>query len=80
MGLPVLRLKVCLVVSVPLVCDMTNTLLTKEINWSLYNCVFAAVYPNICTNGNVIVIARKSAIKTKPKTPLMADYSLFMVP
>ena len=74
-----LHQEVSLKADVPLVADMTNTILTKRIEWDRFNCVFASVYPNVCINGIVLVMVRKSAVKTQKHTPLMSSYSVFIV-
>ena len=65
-------------VEAPLVCDMSETLFHREIEWQKYSLVLASTYPNVYFNGKVIVIVRTESVRQLFPVPLMADYKLFM--
>lgn len=66
-------------VNVPLVCDMTHTISTKNIQWDKYDCVFASASPMLCPNGMVLTIARTDKIRTRTDISVMTNYKAFIV-
>ena len=63
----------------PLVCDMTHTITTKNIQWDKYDCVMASSGPMICPNGMVLTIVRTDKIRKRKDIPVMLDYNAFIV-
>lgn len=63
----------------PLICDMTHTLTTKNIQWDKYDCVFGSSGPMICPDGMVLTIVRTSKIRKRKDIPVMTDYNAFIV-
>ncbi len=60
---------------VPLVADMSSTLLSRPIDVSRYGLIYAGAQKNIGPAGLVIVILREDLIgETLPGTPTMLDY------
>jgi phosphoserine aminotransferase len=61
---------------VPLVCDMSSNILTKEVDFSKYSLVFAGAQKNMAPAGVTVVFINKDyAGKALPYTPVMLDYA-----
>ncbi len=66
-------------VSVPVVADMTSSILSEPLDLSRYGCLFAGAQKNIGPAGLSVLIFRDDFLKTRnPSLPLMNDY-LFQV-
>lgn len=62
-------------VAVPLVADMSSTLLSREINVNDFGVIYAGAQKNIGPAGLTIVIVRKDLLgKSLPITPTMLDW------
>ncbi len=62
---------------VPLVADMSSTLLSRPINVSKFGLIYAGAQKNIGPAGLTIVIVREDLIgQTLPGTPTMFDYKI----
>lgn len=62
---------------VPVVCDMTSNLFTKEIEVSKYGCIFAGTQKNAGIAALTVVILRKDLIKTPLSiTPSILSYEV----
>lgn len=62
-------------VDVPLVADMSSTLLSREINVNEFGVIYAGAQKNIGPAGLTIVIVRKDLLgKSLPITPTMLDW------
>ncbi len=61
---------------VPLVCDMSSNILTKPVDFSKYDVVFAGAQKNMAPAGLTVVFVRKDrAGRAFPYTPVMLDYA-----
>jgi phosphoserine aminotransferase len=61
--------------TVPLVADMSSSILSREIDVSKFGLIYAGAQKNIGPSGLVIVIVRDDLIgKARPGTPLVFDY------
>ena len=64
---------------VPLVADMTSTILSKPMNINDFGILFAGTQKNIAPAGLSIVIIRKDLIKEiKAPCPSLCDYSVYL--
>jgi phosphoserine aminotransferase len=64
-------------VDVPLVVDMSSTLLSRPINTSLYGVIYAGAQKNIGPAGLTLVIVRRDLLgKANPITPAMLDWKI----
>lgn len=63
-------------VDVPVVCDMTSSLLAKPVDWSRYDLVMAGCQKNIAPAGMTVVIVKKSLLERQPHafTPNILNY------
>ncbi len=62
-------------VNVPLVVDMSSTILSRQINVSDYGVIYAGAQKNIGPAGLTLVIVRKDLLgKSLPSTPIMLDW------
>ncbi len=65
------------VADVPLVTDMTSSLLSKPLDISRYGVIFAGAQKNIGPSGLVIIIVREDLLGHAPKhIPSMYDYAI----
>jgi phosphoserine aminotransferase len=63
--------------SVPLVADMSSTILSRPIDVTRYGLIYAGAQKNIGPAGLTIVIVREDLIgQTAPGTPSMCDYKI----
>jgi phosphoserine aminotransferase len=63
--------------SVPLVADMSSTILSRPVDVSRYGLIYAGAQKNIGPAGLVVVIVREDLIgETLPGTPVMYDYKV----
>src|SRR5262245_42898702 len=61
--------------SVPLVADMSSTILSKPIDVSKYGVIYASAQKNIGPSGLAVVIVRDDLLgKARPNTPSILDY------
>jgi phosphoserine aminotransferase len=64
---------------VPLVCDMSSDILSRQVDVSKYGVIFAGAQKNMAPAGLTVVIIRKDlAGNALPYTPLMMDYKLMI--
>jgi phosphoserine aminotransferase len=64
--------------SVPLVADMSSTILSRPIDVTKYGLIYAGAQKNIGPAGLTIVIVREDLIgQTVPGTPSMFDYKIY---
>lgn len=62
---------------VPLVADMSSTLLSRPLNVSAYGIIYAGAQKNIGPAGLTIVIIREDLLQTpREDTPILYDYSI----
>ena len=62
---------------IPLVADMSSCILSEEIDWSKFACVWAGAQKNVAPAGVTIVIIRKDLIGHAPEgTPVYLDYKI----
>lgn len=62
---------------IPLVADMSSCILSEEIDWSKFACVWAGAQKNVAPAGVTIVIIRKDLIGLAPEgTPVYLDYKI----
>lgn len=63
-------------VDMPVVCDMTSSLMTGPVNWDRYSLVFAGCQKNIAPAGMTVVIVRKDLLERTAikETPNFLDY------
>jgi phosphoserine aminotransferase len=62
---------------VPLVADMSSTLLSRPIDVSKFGLIYAGAQKNIGPSGLVVVIVRNDLIgRARPETPSVFDYKL----
>ncbi|MFT3741775.1 MAG: 3-phosphoserine/phosphohydroxythreonine transaminase [Gammaproteobacteria bacterium] len=65
-----------LVKDIPLVCDMSSSLLSRSIDVSQFGLIFAAAQKNVGPAGLTIVIVREDLLdQALPITPIMFNYS-----
>lgn len=65
--------------AVPLVCDMSSDILSRQVDVSKYGIIFAGAQKNMAPAGLTVVIIRKDlAGGAFPYTPLMMDYKLMI--
>ena len=63
---------------VPLFCDMTSNLLSREVDINKFDLIYASAQKNLGIAGITAVIVRKSLIEKAPKNlPLMLDYKTY---
>ncbi|MCP5500577.1 MAG: 3-phosphoserine/phosphohydroxythreonine transaminase [Leptospiraceae bacterium] len=63
--------------SVPLVCDLSSTILSRPLDVSKFGMIYAGAQKNIGPAGLTIVIIKESLLgKTKAITPTMLDYKI----
>ncbi len=61
--------------SVPLICDMSSDILSRQINFSQFSLIYAGAQKNLGPAGVTIVIVKKSILgNLKRKLPSMLDY------
>lgn len=61
--------------SIPLVCDMSSDILSRQIDVSRYGLIYAGAQKNIGPAGLVIVIVREDLVgHAQPRPPTMLDY------
>ena len=66
-------------VNVPLICDMSSNICSKEIDVSKYACIYAGAQKNLSPAGLTVVIVDKRMLGHKRSiTPLMMDYELMV--
>lgn len=59
----------------PIVCDMSSDILTRPVDWSRYELVYAGAQKNLAPAGLTVVIVRKSAVgNALPETPELMRY------
>ena len=64
--------------NVPVICDMSSDILSRKIDVSAFDLIYAGAQKNLGPAGVVIVIARKSFLETARKgLPTMLSYSTF---
>ena len=62
---------------IPLVADMSSCILSEEIDWSKYACVWAGAQKNVAPAGVTIVIIREDLIGFAPEDcPVYLDYKI----
>lgn len=63
-------------INIPLVADMTSSILSEAVDFSRYACVFAGAQKNIANAGLSVVIVRQDFLATPPSSilPLTLDY------
>ncbi len=65
--------------SVPLVCDMSSDILSRQVDVSKYGLIFAGAQKNMAPAGLTVVIIREDlAGGALPYTPMMMDYKLMI--
>ncbi|MFV8570855.1 3-phosphoserine/phosphohydroxythreonine transaminase [Marinobacter sp. SBS5] len=63
--------------SVPLVADMSSTILSRPLDVSKYGLIYAGAQKNIGPSGLVVVIVRKDLLgKARKETPTMMNYQV----
>jgi len=63
---------------VPLVCDMSSTILSRPLDVSRFGVIYAGAQKNIGPAGITVVIARKDLIgKARQSTPSLLDYAVY---
>lgn len=61
---------------VPLVCDMSSTILSRPLDVSRFGLIFAGAQKNIGPAGLTLVIVREDLLgRARPETPSMLDYA-----
>ena len=64
---------------VPLVCDMSSDILSRQVDVSKYGIIFAGAQKNMAPAGLTVVIMRKDLAGAQlPYTPMMMDYKLMI--
>lgn len=64
---------------IPLVADMSSTILSRSIDVSKFGLIYAGAQKNIGPAGLTIVIVREDLVgKAKPNMPAMSDYKSFV--
>lgn len=63
-------------VDVPVVCDMTSSLLSKPVDWSRYDLVMAGCQKNMAPAGMTVVVIKKELMERHPHpfTPSVLNY------
>ncbi|MGM0571111.1 MAG: 3-phosphoserine/phosphohydroxythreonine transaminase [Pseudomonadota bacterium] len=62
---------------VPLVADMSSTMLSRPLDVSKFGLIYAGAQKNIGPSGLVVVIIRKDLLgRARPQTPTMMDYQV----
>lgn len=65
--------------AVPLVCDMSSDILSRQVDVSRYGIIYAGAQKNMAPAGlTVVVIRRDLAGGALPYTPMMMDYKLMV--
>ena len=65
--------------SVPIVADMSSSILSREINISNYGLIYAGAQKNIGSAGLTLVIVRDDLIGyAKEETPSLLDYQTYV--
>lgn len=63
--------------SVPLVADMSSSILSRPMDVSKFGLIYAGAQKNIGPSGLVVVIVRKDLLgRARPETPTMMDYKV----
>ena len=63
---------------VPLVCDMSSTILSRPLDVARFGVIYAGAQKNIGPAGITVVIARKDLIgHARPATPSLLDYAVY---
>ncbi|HET8848334.1 MAG TPA: 3-phosphoserine/phosphohydroxythreonine transaminase, partial [Marinobacter sp.] len=63
--------------NVPLVADMSSTMLSRPVDISKFGLIYAGAQKNIGPSGLVVVIIRKDLLgKARPETPTMMNYQV----
>ena len=63
---------------IPLVCDMSSTLLSRPVDVSRFGVIYAGAQKNIGPAGITLVIVRKDLLKNaRSYTPSLLDYSVY---
>jgi phosphoserine aminotransferase len=63
---------------VPMFCDMTSNLMSREIDVSKYDLIYASAQKNLGISGITIAIIKKSILDKAPNNlPLMLDYRTY---
>ena len=66
-------------VKLPLICDMSSNICSKEVDISKYACIYAGAQKNLSPAGLTVVIVDKRMLGHKRSvTPLMMDYELMV--
>jgi phosphoserine aminotransferase len=62
--------------NLPVVCDMTSSLMTAPVDWGCYDLVFAGCQKNIAPAGMTVIVIRKDLLKRTPikETPSIFNY------
>lgn len=64
---------------VPLVCDMSSNILSRQVDVSRYGVIYAGAQKNMAPAGlTVVIIRRDLAGNALPYTPMMMDYRLMI--
>lgn len=64
--------------NIPMFCDMTSNLMTRQIDVSKYNLIYASAQKNLGIAGITIVIIKKDMLDKAPENlPLMLDYRTY---
>ena len=64
-------------VDVPLVADMSSTILSRPIDVSRFGLIYAGAQKNIGPSGLCVVIVREDLLgRARPETPMVLDYKL----
>ena len=63
----------------PIICDMTGSFLTKQIEWSNYGVVYAGAAKHSATGSSCIVVVRRDLIgRQAANTPGMLSWAAYM--
>lgn len=63
---------------IPLVCDMSSTILSRPVDVSRFGVIYAGAQKNIGPAGITVVIVRKDLLgKARSATPSLLDYSVY---
>ena len=58
---------------------MSSNFLSRPLDWSKYDVVFACAQKNLGPAGVTVIIVRKSLLgKKRPDTPILCDWELFL--
>lgn len=64
--------------SVPLVCDMSSTILSRPVDVSRFGVIYAGAQKNIGPAGITVVVVRKDLLgKARPACPGLLDYAVY---